>query len=148
MCWVYFLKFKTEVASVFLKFKNWIENQSGHGIRVIKSDNGTEYTSNKFAKFFHDAGIEHQYTTPYTSQQNGVSERKNRTIIEMVRYLLFEKDLPKKFWAKAVNIAVFLLNRLPTRALQNKTPYKAWHGYKPTLQNLKIFYCLRFTYVP
>jgi hypothetical protein len=66
MCWVYFLKFKTEVASVLMRFKNWIENQSGHRIQVVRSDNGTEYTSNKFAKFCHDAGIEHQYTTPYT----------------------------------------------------------------------------------
>ena len=57
-----------------MKFKNWIENQSGHRIQVVRSDNGTEYTLNKFAKFCHDAGIEHQYTTPYTPQQNGVSE--------------------------------------------------------------------------
>ena len=131
MCWVYFLKFKTGVANVFLKLKNWIENQSGHRIQVVRSDNGTEYTSNKFDKFFHDAGIEHQYTTPYTPQQNGISEQKNRTIMEMTRCLLFEKDLPKKFWAEAVNTTVFLLNRLPTKALQNKTPYEAWRCYNP-----------------
>ena len=57
MCWVYFLKFKTEVASVFMKFKNWIENQSGHRIQVVRSDNGTEYTSNKFAKFVMIQGL-------------------------------------------------------------------------------------------
>jgi hypothetical protein len=68
--------------------------------------------------------------------------------MEMVRCLLFEKDLPKKFWAEAVNTVVFLLNRLPIRALQNKTSYEAWHGYKPSLQNLKISGCLCFTYVP
>ena len=68
--------------------------------------------------------------------------------MEMARCLLFEKDLPKKFWAEAVNTVVFLLNRLPTRALQNKTPYEAWHGYKPSIKNLKIFGCLCFTYVP
>jgi hypothetical protein len=68
--------------------------------------------------------------------------------MEMARCLLFEKDLPKKFWAEAVNTVVFLLNRLPTRALQNKTLYEAWHGYKPSLQNLKIFGCLCFNYVP
>jgi hypothetical protein len=148
MCWVYFLKSKAEVAGVFLRFKNWVENQSGHKIQIVRSDNGTKYTSNKFAQFCHDAGIEHQYTTPYTPQQNGVSERKNRTIMEMARCLLFEKDLPKKFWAEAVNTAVFLLNRLPTRALQHKTPYEVWHGYKPSLQNLKVFGCLCFTHIP
>ena len=68
--------------------------------------------------------------------------------MEMARCLLFEKDLPKKFWAEAVNTVVFLLNRLPTRALQNKTPYEAWHYYKPSIKNLKIFGCLCFTYIP
>jgi hypothetical protein len=62
---------------------------------------------------------------PYTSQQNGVSKRKNKTIMKMIRCVLFEKDLPKKFWAETVNTAVFLLNRLPTRALQNKTSSEA-----------------------
>ena len=66
----------------------------------------------------------------------------------MARCLLFEKDLPKKFWAEAVNTAVFLLNRLPTRALQHKTSYEAWHDYKPSLQNLKVFGCLCFTHIP
>ncbi|KAH9666120.1 Integrase catalytic domain-containing protein [Citrus sinensis] len=85
MCWVYFLKHKSEVASVFWKFKIWIENQSGCKIKVIKSDNGTEYTADKFAKFCEAAGIEHQLTATYTPQQNRVSERKNRTIMEMAR---------------------------------------------------------------
>ena len=69
--------------------------------------------------------VEHQLTAPYTSQQNGVSERKNRSIMEMARCMLYEKELPKKFWAEAASIAVFLLNRLPTRAVQGKTPFEA-----------------------
>ena len=76
---------------VFWKFKNWIENQSGCRIKMIRFDNNTEYTANKFAKYCEDAGIEHQLTANYTPQQNGVSERKNRTIIGMARCLLFEK---------------------------------------------------------
>ncbi|KAH9657443.1 Integrase catalytic domain-containing protein [Citrus sinensis] len=95
-------------------------------MQVISSDNGTKYTSEKFNKFCEDAGIEHQLTAPYTPQQNGVVERKNRTIMEMARCLLHDKGLPKKFWAEAVNTAVFLLNRLPTKALQKKTPLEAW----------------------
>jgi transposase InsO family protein len=75
-----------------MKFKNWIKNQSGHKIQAVKSNNSIEYTSYKFAKFCHDAWIEHQYIVPYTPQQNGVSERKNRTIMEMARCLLFKKD--------------------------------------------------------
>ena len=125
MCWVYFLTQKSEVAAVFWKFKTLIENQSGYKIKALRSDNGTEYTSSQFNMFCEDAGIKHQLTAIYTPQQNGVSERKNRTIMDMARCLLFEKKTPKKFWAEAVNTAVFLLNRLPTKSIKNKTPFEA-----------------------
>ena len=141
------MKLKSEVADIFVKFKAWVETQSRYKMQVISSDNGTKYTSEKFNKFSEDAGIEHQLTAPYTPQQNGVVERKNRTIMEMARCLLHDKGLPKKFWAEAVNTAVFLLNRLPTKALQKKTPLEAWYGYKPKLFNLKIFGCLCFSYI-
>ena len=142
------MKLKSEVAEVFRKFKRLVENQSGRKIQAIRSDNGTEYTSNKFNSFCEEAGIEHQLTTPYTPQQNGVSERKNRTIMEMTRCLLHEKNLPKKFWAEAASTSVFLLNRLPTRAVQKQIPFEAWYGVKPSVKNLKIFGCLCFSHVP
>ncbi|WJZ98853.1 hypothetical protein VitviT2T_017352 [Vitis vinifera] len=68
--------------------------------------------------------------------------------MEMTRCMLHEKELPKKLWAEAANTAVFLLNRLPTRVLQKKTPFEAWFGYKPDLKNLRTFGCLCFSYVP
>ncbi|KAL2345957.1 hypothetical protein Fmac_007242 [Flemingia macrophylla] len=148
MCWIYFMKNKTEVASIFYKFKAWVENQSGRKLQILRSDNGTEYTSDKFSKFCEDAGIEHQLTAPYTLQQNGVVERKNRTVLEMARCLLHDKDLPKKFWAEAASTSVFLLNRLPTKALSKSTPFEAWYGFKPKLINLKVFGCLCFSYIP
>jgi len=73
---------------------------------------------------------------------------KNRTLVEMTRCLLHDKGLPKNLWVEAANTAVFLLNRLPTKALQQKTPFEAWYGYKPKLQNLKTFGCLYFSYTP
>ena len=111
-------------------------------------DNGKEYTSNEFDKFFEETGIEHQLTAPYTPQQNGVNERKNRTIMEMARWLLHKKELPKEYWAEATNTVVLLLNRLPTKAIDGKTPFEAWYGFKPKLKNLKVFDCLCFTNVP
>nr|CAN63433.1 hypothetical protein VITISV_033829 [Vitis vinifera] len=147
-CWIYFLTCKSEVADVFLRYKAMVENQSEYRIKVIRSNNGTEYTSEKFNKFCEDAGIDHQLTAPYTPQQNGVVERKNRTIMEMTRCLLHEKELPKSFWAEAANTVVFLLNILPTKALQKQAPFEAWFGYKPMLMNLKTFGCLCFSYVP
>ena len=139
MCWICFLRFKSEVASVFFKFKQWIENQSGCKIQVLRSDNGKEYTSSEFNKFCEDSGIEHHITASYSPQQNGVSERETRTIMEMSRCMLHEKNLPKEYSAVATNTSVFLLNRLPTKAVNGKTPYEAWYSYKPLIKNLKVF---------
>lgn len=75
MCWIYFMKVKSEVADIFMKFKAWVETQRGSKTQVIRSDNRTEYTCEKFKTFFEDAGIEHQLTSPYTPQQNGVVVR-------------------------------------------------------------------------
>jgi transposase InsO family protein len=148
MCWIFFLKFKHEVAGVFVKFKNMVETQSGCKIQFVRSDNGKEYTSAQFNLFCEEAGIVHQLTTPYNPEQNGVSERRNRSIMEMVRCMLHGKDLPKQFWAEAANTAVFLQNRLPTKALKDKTPFEAWYGYKPSLTFLKVFGCVCFAHVP
>ncbi|CAJ2639700.1 unnamed protein product [Trifolium pratense] len=148
MCWIFFLKFKHEVAGVFVKFKNMVETQSGCKIQFLRSDNGKEYTSTQFNLFCEEAGIVHQLTTPYTPEQNGVSERRNRSIMEMARCMLHEKDLPKQFWAEAANTAVYLQNRLPTKVLKDKTPFEAWYGYKPSLTFLKVFGCVCFAHVP
>ena len=142
------MKFKSEVACVFQKFKALVENQVDCKIKVLRSDNGTEYTSDQFEKFCFEAGIEHQLTVTYTPQQNGVSERKNRTVMEMARCLLFEKRLPKSFWAEAVYTSVYLLNRLPTKVLKNKTPFEAWYETKAAVDHLKIFGCICYTHVP
>lgn len=82
------MKFKSVVACVFWRFNARIENQFGCKIHVLRSDNGKEYTTEQFNLFCEEAGIEHQLTASYTPQQNGVSERKNRTIVELVRCLL------------------------------------------------------------
>lgn len=148
LCWVYFIKFKSEVFTVFKEFKALVENQCNLTIKILRSDNGAEYSSSQFVDFCKATGIEHQFTVPYTPQQNGVSERKNRTVMEMARCLLKEKEMPNKFWAEAVNTSVYLLNRLPTRALVNKTPYEAWFGVKPSVGHIRIFGSICFYQVP
>jgi len=97
MSWIYFLRAKTEVADAFMKFKALVENQSGKKIKALKSDNESEYTANKFKLICEQAGIVQQFTAPYSPQQNGVSERKNRSIMEMARCMMQEKNLPKRF---------------------------------------------------
>jgi hypothetical protein len=84
-------------------------------------------------------GIKYQLTVPYTPQQNEVSERRNRTLIKMARCLLYEKKMPLKFWAGAVNTTSYLLNRMTTKVLGDKTPYEIWYGFKPNVDHLKVF---------
>jgi transposase InsO family protein len=142
------MKFKSEVAGIFWRFKKNVKNQSNCRIQAIRSDNGREYTSTEFNFYCEEAGIEHQLTAPYTSEQNGVSKRRNRYIMEMARCMLHEKNLTKVFWAEAANTAVFLQNRLPTKLLAEKTPFEMWYNYKPSLSFLKVFGSTCFVHIP
>ena len=95
--WVYFLKEKSEVFENFKKFKALVEKESGLSIKAMRSDRGGEFTSNKFNKYCEDHGIRRPLTVPRSPQQNGVAERKNRTILNMVRSMLKSKKMPKEF---------------------------------------------------
>ena len=148
MIWVQFLENKSQALSKFKSFKSMVETQSGQRIKVLRTDNGGEYTSRDFQNFCLETGIVHQLTVPYSPQQNGVSERKNRTIMEMSRCMMFEKRLPKFLWAEAVNTSVYLLNRLPTKSVNGKTPIEAWSGRKPTANHLRVFGSLCYFHVP
>eukprot|EP00253_Pinus_taeda_P027015 PITA_27015 len=83
-----------------------IENQSEKKIKILRTDNGTEYKSNEFHDYCREAGIKRKITTPYTPEQNGVAERKNRTIVEVVRTMLHDQGLLKFLWAGAANTDV------------------------------------------
>lgn len=148
MTWVYFLRERSEVFNIFKKFKNMVEKQSGHHIKVLRSDRGAEYTSREFNKFCEDEGVSRQLTVGYASEQNGVSERKNRTMMEMARSMLGDKGIPKTFWAEAVHTAVYLLNRCPTVAVQDKTPIEVWSGKKPSAKHLKVFGSICYIHIP
>ena len=95
-----------------------------------------------------DEGMLHEVPTPYTPQHNGVAERRNRTIMNMVRSMLKGRKLPKYFWGEAVSITCFILTRIPTRRLQEITPDKAWSRRKPNVSHLKIFGSLSYKHVP
>nr|KYP41863.1 Retrovirus-related Pol polyprotein from transposon TNT 1-94 [Cajanus cajan]KYP41870.1 Retrovirus-related Pol polyprotein from transposon TNT 1-94 [Cajanus cajan] len=125
MIWVYFIKAKSEVFGIFKKFKTLVEKQSGKQIKVLRSDRGKEYTSREFNKFCEDEGIEKQLTVAYSPQQNGVSERKNCTVMEMARPMLKEKGLPNTFWDEAIYTTVYILNKCPAKVVQDKTPLEA-----------------------
>ena len=134
----YFIKSKSEVLSKFVEYVTKMENETNLRVRAIRTDNGGEYTSQYFKTFCAAKGIAHQLTNPYTPEQNGVSERLNRTLIESARSMLIHAKMSLKFWAEAVNTAVYLHNRSPTSALKDKTPFESWFGKKPNVSNLKV----------
>jgi transposase InsO family protein len=107
-----------------------------------------EFTSCEFNEYCKNNGIKRQLTTAYTPQQNGVAERKNRTIMNMVRCLLSEKDIPKTFWPEAVNWTVYVLNRCPTLSVKNITPEEAWSGVKPSVDHFRIFGSVAHVHIP
>ena len=108
--WVYFLKYKSEVLSKFLEWKALVERMSDYRLKILRTDNGDEYTSNEFSSYLKVEGIRHEFTIPKTPEQNGVAERLNRTLVESVRSVLIDGQLPHKFWAEALSTAVFLRN--------------------------------------
>lgn len=131
-------KSEWEVTAKFEEFKNFTETQSGRKIKVLRTDNGLEYMNKKFENLLKKAGIKHETTNVHTPQQNGLAERNNRSIVEKARCMLFEAELPTKFWAEACHHSVYLLNRSPT-AGTGITPEEMWTGKKPNLSHVRIF---------
>eukprot|EP01018_Ginkgo_biloba_P037286 Gb_00434 [translate_table: standard] len=120
--WVFFLKEKSEAFDFFKQFNAIAEKQSGDFLKLLRTDRGGEFTSHEFQDFCRENGIKRQLPTSYTPQQNGVAERKNRTIVEMARSMMKAKSLPNSFWAEVVATLVYLLNRCPTKSVKGMTP--------------------------
>ncbi|KAJ3703208.1 hypothetical protein LUZ61_006913 [Rhynchospora tenuis] len=125
-----------------------VEKRTGHYIKALRSDRGGEYVSTAFTNFYDEHDIRRFLTAPYSPQQNGVAERKNRTILDMVRSMLKSKNMPKEFWAEAVQCAVYVQNRCPHAKLTKQTPQEAWSGIKTTVSHLKIFGSVAYAHVP
>ena len=108
--WVHFLRSKNEAFQIFAKFNKSVQKKKSTEISKVRSDHGKEFENLEFKSFYEDHGITHQFSTPRTPQQNGVVERKNRTLIEMARSMLCENRLPKYFWVETVNTACYITN--------------------------------------
>ncbi|CAL1363606.1 unnamed protein product [Linum trigynum] len=139
--WVYFLSNKDET---FEKFKTFVTLHH-QNIDSIRSDNGGEFISDVFNEFCDQLGIKHTFSAPRTPQQNGVVERKNRTLIECARTMLLDYNLPKFFWAESVNTACYIINRVIVRKQINKTPYEILKGKTPRISYFHPFGCPCFT---
>uniref|UniRef100_A0A251VEZ8 Putative zinc finger, CCHC-type n=1 Tax=Helianthus annuus TaxID=4232 RepID=A0A251VEZ8_HELAN len=146
--WVYFLKFKSEALNYFKLFKAMTEKQSDHVKKTLRTDRGGEYCGRSFQEYLKVNGIHHQLTNSYSPQQNGVAERKNRTLMELSRSMMNIKKLPNMYWAEAIACATYILNRTVTKTRPNVTPCEAWNGRKPNVEHFKIFGSIAYAHIP
>ncbi|XP_076923970.1 uncharacterized protein LOC143586277 [Bidens hawaiensis] len=131
----------------FTKLDLKISGNLGTKLKLFRTDRGGEFTSKDFSKFCKENGIVRQLTAPYSPQQNGMVERRNRTILYATRSMLNASNMRQIFWAEAVRHAVNILNRTPNRTLVNSTPFEALKGDKMNLKHLKVFGCKAYAKV-
>ena len=146
--WMYVLKRKDQVFDCFVQWKAEVEKSTGAKLKVLRTDNGGEFTSTEFEQSLKSEGVRHELTVPKTPEQNGVAERMNRTLVETVQSMLADSQLAQKFWAEALSTAMYLRNRSPTRAVEGKTLFEAWTGQKPDVKNFHIFGCVAYAHIP
>jgi len=145
---MYVLKNKYEVFGQFQEWKAQVKKFTGCTLKTLRSDNGGEFTSNEFSSFLKTEGVRHEFTVPKCSEQNGVAERMNHILVEMIRAMLCDATLPQQFWAETLSTAVYLRNQSPTKSLSGMTPIEALTGEKPNFQHLRIFGFVAYSHVP
>ncbi|XP_068650707.1 uncharacterized protein [Aristolochia californica] len=132
---------------VFKSYKALVEKEVGIPIKVLRTDSGGEYNSHAFANFCENHGSRRQLTAAYTPQHNSVCERKNCTIMNMVRSLLTTSGISKSFWPEAVNWSIHILNRSPTLVVQNMIPEETWNRKKLVVDYFRIFGCIAYAHI-
>jgi transposase InsO family protein len=137
--WVFFLREKSQTQETLKGFLRRVQNEFGLRIKKISSDNGPEFKNSQIEGFLEEEGIKHEFSSPYTPQQNGVVERKNRTLLDMARTMLDEYKTPDRFWAEAINTACYSINRLYIHRILKKTSYELLTGKKPNVLYFRVF---------
>jgi transposase InsO family protein len=139
MTWVCFLKEKSEAFEKFKAFKELAENETDLKIKCLRSDNGGEFTSNKFNEFCETHGIKRHFSAPRTPQQNGVVERKNRIVQEAIRTMLNEAKIQDIYRREEMYIVVYIHSKGKLRFNYDKTPYELWYGRTTLIKHFKVF---------
>ncbi|CAA7027704.1 unnamed protein product [Microthlaspi erraticum] len=147
-CWSFLLAEKSEALRAFKEFKVAAEREMGLSLVSLRSDRGGEYNSAAFQDYCRENGIKRQLTAAYTPQQNGIAERKNRSIMNMARCMMLGMSVPRRFWPEAVQYAVHVLNRSPSAALGDVTPDERWSNHKPSVEHVRVFGCVAYALVP
>nr|GEY47390.1 putative ribonuclease H-like domain-containing protein [Tanacetum cinerariifolium] len=139
--WTLFLKSKDETSGILKEFITEIENLKDLKVKIIRCDNEGEFRNKEMNDFCSQKGIKREFSNARTTQQNGVTERRNRTLIEAARTMLADAKLPVTFWAEAVNTACYVQNMVLVNKSHNKTPYELFNGRSPAIGFLKPFGC-------
>jgi transposase InsO family protein len=134
-----FCKKKSQTQETLKGFLRQAQNEFGLGTKKIRSDNGKEFKNSQIEGFLEDEGIKHEFSYPYTPQQNGVVERNNITLLDMARTMLDEHKTPDRFWAEAINTAYYSINRLYLHRILKKTSYELLTGKKPNVSYFRVF---------
>ncbi|GJW80630.1 retrovirus-related pol polyprotein from transposon TNT 1-94 [Tanacetum coccineum] len=137
--WVKFLRSKDETLEFVTNFLKQIQVGLNKTVRFIRTDNGTEFVNQVMSEYYEGVGIFHQKSVPRTPQQNGVVERRNRTLVEAARTMMIFSKAPMFLWAKAVATACYTQNRSLIHTRHNKTPYELVHDKKPDLTFFRVF---------
>eukprot|EP00253_Pinus_taeda_P013261 PITA_13261 len=145
--WIYCIKNKSDVFDTFKKWKYLVEIETRKKLKYLRSENGGEYCSNDFDRYYSKCGIHREKIIPRTPQENGVLERMNRTTMERTRCMRLHAGFPLQFWADAVDIVVYLRNRGPSSSLDGGVPEEAWTGKKLNYSFLKPFGCEAFVHI-
>ena len=124
---------------IFKQFSSRAATNFGVKIKQIRTDNGTEFKNSGLDGYLDELGITHELCAPYTPQQNGVVERKNRTLTEMARTMLDEYKTPRRFWIDAIDIAWHIINRVYLHKFFKKTSYELLTDKKPNVSYFKVF---------
>lgn len=140
--WTILLQEKNEAFEKFKNFKVLAEQETKSELRTFRTDRGGEFCSNEFVAFCEKNGVNRHLTAPYSPQQNGVVERRNRTLLEMTRSILKHMKVPNFLWGEAVIHSTYLINRISTKTLDGKTPYEALRSKTPNIAHLKVFGCI------
>ena len=142
------MKTKSEVITQLDTFIKMAERQTGLKLQRLRSDRGGEYCSDAMKEYCKARGIIHELTAPYSPAQNGVAERRQRTLVESARCMLHAAKLPPSFWSEALLTAAYVGNLSPTSALHGATPYEQWFNAKPDVSHLRVFGCLAYALLP
>ena len=129
----------------FKRHSTLIENQLNTKIKSLRTDRGREYLSGLFKAYYDENGIARQLTIPYTPQQNGVAERRNRTLLDMVRSIMVQANLSISFWGDALMTTTYILNRIPSKSVPS-TPYEVWKGATPDLNVMRPWGCVAYVH--